>query len=33
VVVSRQFEPGRFTTYPIEGTDHRAVVATAAVLP
>ncbi|MFI5696972.1 endonuclease/exonuclease/phosphatase family protein [Kribbella sp. NPDC051586] len=31
VVVTRQFEPGRFTTYPIEGTDHRAVVATAAL--
>ncbi len=33
VVVSRQFEPGKFTTYAIEGTDHRAVVATAAVVP
>ncbi|TCC17434.1 endonuclease/exonuclease/phosphatase family protein [Kribbella speibonae] len=33
VVVSRPFEPGQFTTYPIEGTDHRAVVATAALLP
>jgi endonuclease/exonuclease/phosphatase (EEP) superfamily protein YafD len=32
VVVTRQFEPGRFTTYPIQGTDHRAVVATVAVL-
>jgi endonuclease/exonuclease/phosphatase (EEP) superfamily protein YafD len=31
VVVTRQFEPGRFTTYPIEGTDHRAVVATASI--
>jgi endonuclease/exonuclease/phosphatase (EEP) superfamily protein YafD len=33
VVVTRQLEPGRFSTYPIKGTDHRAVVATAAVLP
>ncbi|MGW7683794.1 endonuclease/exonuclease/phosphatase family protein [Kribbella sp. NPDC054772] len=32
VVVSRRFEPGRFTTYPIQGTDHRAVVATVALL-
>ncbi|MET9270559.1 endonuclease/exonuclease/phosphatase family protein [Kribbella sp. NPDC003557] len=31
VVVSRQFQPGRFSTYPIQGTDHRAVVATAAI--
>jgi endonuclease/exonuclease/phosphatase (EEP) superfamily protein YafD len=31
VVLTRQFEPGRFTTYPIEGTDHRAVVATASI--
>lgn len=31
VVVTRQFQPGAFTTYAIEGTDHRAVVATAAV--
>lgn len=33
VVVSRQLQPRRFTTYPIRGTDHRAVVATVAVLP
>ncbi|MFF0343980.1 endonuclease/exonuclease/phosphatase family protein [Kribbella sp. NPDC004875] len=33
VVVSRRFEPGRFTTYPVQGTDHRAVVATVALLP
>jgi endonuclease/exonuclease/phosphatase (EEP) superfamily protein YafD len=33
VVVTRRFEPGEFTTYPIHGTDHRAVVATVAVLP
>jgi endonuclease/exonuclease/phosphatase (EEP) superfamily protein YafD len=31
VVVSRQFEPGSFTTYAIPGTDHRAVVATVAI--
>jgi endonuclease/exonuclease/phosphatase (EEP) superfamily protein YafD len=31
VVVTRQFEPGGFATYPIQGTDHRAVVATAAL--
>lgn len=31
VVVTRQFQPGRFTTYAIPGTDHRAVVATVAV--
>jgi endonuclease/exonuclease/phosphatase (EEP) superfamily protein YafD len=31
VVVTRQFQPGTFSTYAIEGTDHRAVVATAAV--
>ena len=31
VVVSRQFTPRGFTTYAIAGTDHRAVVATAAV--
>jgi endonuclease/exonuclease/phosphatase (EEP) superfamily protein YafD len=33
VVVTRQFEPATFATYPIEGTDHRAVVATVALLP
>lgn len=33
VVVTRQFEPGRFTTYPIRGTDHRAVVAAIALKP
>ncbi|HZX03931.1 endonuclease/exonuclease/phosphatase family protein [Kribbella sp.] len=33
VVVTRQFEPGRFATYPIHGTDHRAVVATIALKP
>ncbi|MDX3003050.1 endonuclease/exonuclease/phosphatase family protein [Kribbella solani] len=32
VVVTRQLQPERFTTYPIRGTDHRAVVATVAVL-
>jgi len=31
VVVTRQFQPGGFTTYAIAGTDHRAVVATVAV--
>jgi endonuclease/exonuclease/phosphatase (EEP) superfamily protein YafD len=31
VVVTRQFQPGGFTTYAIEGTDHRAVVATVAL--
>ncbi|GAA3107119.1 endonuclease/exonuclease/phosphatase (EEP) superfamily protein YafD [Kribbella aluminosa] len=31
VVVTRQFEPGTFTTYSIHGTDHRAVVATIAL--
>ncbi|GAA1583097.1 MULTISPECIES: endonuclease/exonuclease/phosphatase family protein [Kribbella] len=33
VVVTRQVEPEDFTTYPIHGTDHRAVVATVAVKP
>ncbi|WP_427890094.1 endonuclease/exonuclease/phosphatase family protein [Kribbella sp. GL6] len=33
VVVTRQFEPGHFATYPIRGTDHRAVVATVALRP
>ncbi|WP_350274097.1 endonuclease/exonuclease/phosphatase family protein [Kribbella sp. HUAS MG21] len=33
VVVSRRLQPRRFTTYPVQGTDHRAVVATVAVLP
>jgi endonuclease/exonuclease/phosphatase family metal-dependent hydrolase len=33
VVVTRQFEPGGFTTYSIHGTDHRAVVATVALKP
>jgi endonuclease/exonuclease/phosphatase family metal-dependent hydrolase len=33
VVVTRQLEPARFTTYPITGTDHRAVVATVAFGP
>ncbi|MFI7063423.1 endonuclease/exonuclease/phosphatase family protein [Kribbella sp. NPDC050124] len=28
VLITRQLEPGRFTTYQIEGSDHRAVVAT-----
>ncbi|MFI6677732.1 endonuclease/exonuclease/phosphatase family protein [Kribbella sp. NPDC050470] len=31
VLITRQLEPGRFTTYAIEGSDHRAVVATVAV--
>ena len=33
VVVTRQFQPGTFATYPIKGTDHRAVVATIALVP
>jgi endonuclease/exonuclease/phosphatase (EEP) superfamily protein YafD len=28
VLITRQLEPGRFTTYAIQGSDHRAVVAT-----
>jgi endonuclease/exonuclease/phosphatase (EEP) superfamily protein YafD len=31
VVVTRGLQPGRFTTYKIVGSDHRAVVATVAV--
>ena len=31
VLITRQLEPGRFTTYAIEGSDHRAVVATVAL--
>ncbi|MEI8412721.1 MULTISPECIES: endonuclease/exonuclease/phosphatase family protein [unclassified Kribbella] len=31
VLLTRQLEPGSFTTYAIEGSDHRAVVATIAV--
>ncbi|MEU4195021.1 endonuclease/exonuclease/phosphatase family protein [Kribbella sp. NPDC026611] len=31
VVLTRQLRPGHFTTYPIKGTDHRAVVATVGV--
>ena len=31
VVVTRSIQPGRFATYEIAGTDHRAVVATVAV--
>jgi endonuclease/exonuclease/phosphatase (EEP) superfamily protein YafD len=31
VLITRQLEAGRFTTYAIEGSDHRAVVATVAV--
>jgi endonuclease/exonuclease/phosphatase (EEP) superfamily protein YafD len=31
VLITRQLEPGQFTTYAIEGSDHRAVVATVAV--
>lgn len=31
VLITRQLEPGRFTTYAIQGSDHRAVVATVAI--
>ncbi len=31
VLITWQLEPDRFTTYAIEGSDHRAVVATVAV--
>jgi endonuclease/exonuclease/phosphatase (EEP) superfamily protein YafD len=32
VVVNRKLQPGRFTTYPIRGTDHRAVIVTVALV-